>query len=628
SELGGAFFLGAPLPLADMVYALTEVKGEIRLVALNAATGKIDWSQQLAVLETMVGTEQLRRCSGLCPSYADGVLVCPTAAGAVVAIDLTTRSLLWGYQFARNDGNTPEVARLGMIRNPGLVPNNAANGNRWTDASVTIAAGHVLLTPPESNQLHCLNLLDGKLLWQKPRDDGLYIGCVFEEKVLVIGRNTIRALALRDGTPCWPEAALPLPVGSVPSGRGFFNGRRYHLPLTSAEVAAIDVETGQIVARSKSRTGTVPGNLICHRGAVISQSIECIERFDQRDDLWQQIGAAIEANPNDATALARRGELLLDEGNFREAAESLQKSYGFAADPRTRELLVDALLEGLRIDFPAYREQLVEIEKLIDQPAQRSTFLRLVAVGWQNAGNVPAAFEAYMHIAGLTAGANDLERVDHVLSVRRDRWVQARLKELLEAASPVDRSAMEKTIQARLELALQAAGTGELRTFLAYYGTLPIGDRAREALIPRLSEEGSLVEAEQLLKRLETSGEPRRAARATAQYAALLESAKRHEEAAIYYKRLLARFPDEECLEGRTGQQIVAAIPQNSELHKLLAPQDPWPVGAVEREEGKSPVGVVTRHFALELAGPLAPFYQDSTICVDQQQQSLVGFDG
>jgi outer membrane protein assembly factor BamB/tetratricopeptide (TPR) repeat protein len=628
SELAGAFFLGPPLPLADKVYALSELKGEIRLVALDAATGKVEWTQQLAVLETTLGTEQVRRSAGLAPSYSDGVLVCPTAAGAVVALDLTTRSLLWGYQYSRNDANGPEAVRLGMIRNPSLAANSVGSGQRWTDASVTIAAGHVLLTPPESNQLHCLNLLDGKLLWQKPRDDGLYVGCVHEDKVLVVGRNTLRALSLRDGSSAWNEAALPLPVGSVPTGRGFFNGTRYHLPLSTAEVAAIDVNTGQIVARSKSRTGTVPGNLICHRGAVISQGVDVIERFDQRDDLWQQIGAAIEANPKDAVALARRGELLLDEGNFRKATEDLKTSNEIAPDARTRDLLVDALLEGLRVDFPAYRDQLADIETLIDQSAQRGTFLRLVAVGWQNAGNAQAAFDAYMNIAGLGASTNELERVDHVLSVRRDRWVQARLKELLDAASPTDRAAMDKTIQERLAEAQRGAGPIPLRTFLTFYGTLPIGDVAREALVPRLAEEGMYAEAEQLLRRLEASGDPRRAARATAEYAGLLQSAKRYEDAAIYYRRLMDRFADEQCLDGKTGRQIVDALAENSDVKKLLAGADPWPVGVVEREEGKSPVGTVTRHFALDLTGSLAPFYEHATLCVDQQQQSLVGFDG
>ena len=67
SELAGAYFLGPPLPLGDRVYALTEIKGEIRVAALDSTTGKLDWSQQLAVLDTSLNTEPLRRGSALPP---------------------------------------------------------------------------------------------------------------------------------------------------------------------------------------------------------------------------------------------------------------------------------------------------------------------------------------------------------------------------------------------------------------------------------------------------------------------------------------------------------------------------------------------------------------------------------
>jgi outer membrane protein assembly factor BamB/predicted negative regulator of RcsB-dependent stress response len=626
SELAGSFFLGPPLPLADSVYALTELKGEIRLVALDSATGKLAWSQQLAVLETNWGMEQVRRASGVSPSYSDGVLVCPTSAGAVVALDMTTRSLLWGYQYSHSDG-AQEGIRVGIIRQPPTPMNNAAAG-RWSDATLTIAGGRVLLTPLESNQLHCLNLLDGKLVWQKPREDGLYVGCVHNDKVLVVGRNSVRALALADGEPVWAEASLPLPVGAVPSGRGFYNGRRYHLPLSTAEVAAIDMDTGRIVARSKSRSGTVPGNLICYHGAVISQSIDIIERFDQRDDLWQQIAATIAENPNDPGALARRGELLLDEGDFRKAVDDLRRSFAVEPDPRTRELLVDALLEGLRVDFKSYSDQLAEIEQLIEQTQQRGAFLRLAATGWQSLGDATAAFAAYMRIAALDDKLDDLERVDHALSVRRDRWVQARLKGLIDAASPAERAEMERTIRERYEAATRVAGATALRKFLAYFGSLPIAELAREELARRLIEEGALVEAEQLLAHLERSTDPRRAAAATARYAAMLESAGRHEDAATYYNRLLDRFADVECVEGKTGRQLISAIPEKSELAQALAPAEPWPVGIVEREDARGGGGVVNRHFALDLGGPLAPFYEYAALGLDQQQQVLFGLDG
>src|SRR5205823_2658415 len=144
------------------------------------------------------------------------------------------------------------------------------------------AGGRVIVTPIESvDLLHCLNLVDGKLVWNKPREDGLYVGCVDQERVLIVGRNHLRAYRLADGQPAWPEESVALPAGCVPSGRGFFDGARYYLPLSSAEVIAIDVKTGRTVAKAKSRSGNIPGNLICYKGAVVSQGVDQLESFYQ-----------------------------------------------------------------------------------------------------------------------------------------------------------------------------------------------------------------------------------------------------------------------------------------------------------------------------------------------------------
>ena len=170
AALAGVFFLGA-LPLAEHLYVLAEIKGEIRLLALNARTGVQQWSQQLAVLEQSIVDDSARRTAGVSPSYADGVLVCPTAAGAVVAVDLTTRSLLWGYQYHA----TPAPNRTRMRGFAIVTPAATADGDHWADASLTVADGHVLLAPRETieaadshAELHCLNLVDGALPGRSP----------------------------------------------------------------------------------------------------------------------------------------------------------------------------------------------------------------------------------------------------------------------------------------------------------------------------------------------------------------------------------------------------------------------------------------------------------------------------
>ncbi len=69
---------------------------ETRLVVLDAQTGKLQWSQQLTLSPTdRSAQDQLRQSQALSPSIADEVIVCPVGNGAIVAVDLLTRSLLW-----------------------------------------------------------------------------------------------------------------------------------------------------------------------------------------------------------------------------------------------------------------------------------------------------------------------------------------------------------------------------------------------------------------------------------------------------------------------------------------------------------------------------------------------------
>src|SRR5438876_7262028 len=140
--LAGAFFLGAPLPVGDQVYALAEFTGEIRLVCLDARTGGVDWKQPLANLEEQqISYDRSRRLAGASPSLADGILICPTSAGAVVAVDLATRTLRWGYQFKRTDIQTQFPGGRGFRGQ--MITTSTNTGNRWLDATATIADGCV-----------------------------------------------------------------------------------------------------------------------------------------------------------------------------------------------------------------------------------------------------------------------------------------------------------------------------------------------------------------------------------------------------------------------------------------------------------------------------------------------------
>ncbi|HEY5312337.1 MAG TPA: PQQ-binding-like beta-propeller repeat protein, partial [Pirellulales bacterium] len=513
SDLVGAFFLGAPLPLAGRLYVLAEIKGEIRLLALDAANGRVLWTQQLAVLEQGVMDTGVRHVAGLSPSYADGVLVCPTAAGAIVAVDLTTRSLVWGYQYPTTVPSTRMHFRGFPIGNP---ISSSGGNDHWFDATLALADGRVLLTPrdtPEEGddhaQLYCLDLADGKLLWNKPRDDGIFVGVVAKGKVLVVGRGSLRAYNLADGELAWKAGHVTLPAGAQPSGRGFYADGQYYLPLSTAEVVSVDLNTGRLAVRARSRSGDVAGNLLCYRGAVISQGVSQVECFYQVAELKREVARRLKQDPVDPAALAMQGELLLDEGKLDDAIGRLRHSFGLSAQPRTRQLLVDALLEALAREFATHRGSVAEVERLVDTPAERVRFLRALATGRQTLGELVPAFETYMQIVDLARPNADLDEIDRTLNCRRDRWVAARLAALRETALPADLAVMDRVVDQRLRQA-EAEVPQQLREFLAYFGHHPLADEARGMLLAALDdratgETGSLLERELLLRRLERS---------------------------------------------------------------------------------------------------------------------------
>ncbi len=361
--LANHFFLGPPLAYEGQLYVLAECNGAIRIVSLDPISGQQEWSQELAVVENGIGVDPFRRMAGATPSIDAGVIVCPTSAGGVVALELATRSLLWAYQYPRS-----RESRLDPQH--GYYP-KLRQGARWTDASATIAAGRVLLTPLESDEIHCLDLMSGDKLWTQKRGDHLYLACVQNKKVVLVGPKSLTALSLADGSPAWPQP-LALPKGAEPTGRGVYSGQRYYLPLSSAKVAEIDLAAGKIVRQAASPRGIVPGNLVWHQGAFISQSASYLEVFDELAALERNTREALAKNPEDAAALVRLAQIEL-AGETREnvkplasAIAHLRQAYAISPAPRTRSLLITSLLEGVRRKLTNARELSDALDDLIE----------------------------------------------------------------------------------------------------------------------------------------------------------------------------------------------------------------------------------------------------------------------
>jgi outer membrane protein assembly factor BamB len=661
--LAGSFFLGPPLPLMDQLFVLAESKGGIRLEALDAKTGAEIWAQQLADVERDILNDPLRRVAGVSPSYADGILVCPTGDKSIVALEAATRSLLWGYTYtAEVDLGQQQAAFFAMQGMPDVSLNV-----RWTDSSVVIADGYVLATPVDSNELHCLKLVDGTLCWTEPRQDDLYLACVHDKKAVLVGRQGVRALRLAppskeeverargekagkaepgqgdlSGDPAidpredsvrplaaWDGRKVAYPPGAAPSGTGFQSGDLYYVPLSNGEVIGIDLNEGRIVSTAKGR-GSVPGNLVCYKGKIVSQRADAVEVYYQLVALRKLVEHRLAANPDDAQALSLRGEILWREGNLAEAIRCFRRSLELAGNPGTRVLLRESLLDGLRVDFARVRSHADEIPPLCDEPAQQATYLCLMGSGLQRAGEFHAALEQYRRLVALDRRHRGMETIDKSLSVRRDRWLEGQLASLREAAPPDVKAELDGFVASSWQETQKAGTVQAMRQFLDYFAEQPLGIEARQALVHKYRQAGNFLAAEMLLGEEERSGDPRRMVAAAVEMADLLRQAGRPQDAAVYYRRLAGGMAGAAAPDGKTGKQWIESLPADDPVRPLLTAASPWPLGNVQVETiapKKAPMPTYNQ-FTIEFQGDRAPFFQETTVELHQVPPQLIGRDG
>ena len=118
--------------MGDQLFVLADYRGEIKLLALQlrktrdgdriVAHPDVLWSQTLIAPNEGVVRFPLRRMAGLSPSYAGGVLLCPTTSGAIVAVDPARRLLLWGVPLSDKHGERHQAAGMSSIAMPACPP--------------------------------------------------------------------------------------------------------------------------------------------------------------------------------------------------------------------------------------------------------------------------------------------------------------------------------------------------------------------------------------------------------------------------------------------------------------------------------------------------------------------------
>ncbi len=618
-ELAESFFLGAPLPLDQRLYVLLEQRGEIQLAVLDSSTGQLIWRQQLAHVEDRdITNNAKRRLAGATPTYSNGVLICPTSAGAVVAINLATRSLLWGRQYQSPPRSTPSVSRSKATLGP--------LSQRWLDASVTAAHGKIILTPLESNVLICLDLLDGSRLWSMPRNDLIYVACVHEDRVIVVGSSGLIALDIGSGKAVWPK---PVDLaGATPSGRGFRSGNRYFLPTSERELLEIDLIQGAIVDRVKTQ-GTL-GNLIAFKDGIVSSGVDWISAFHQLAPLKESIDKRLEANPEDTWALSRQSEVLLQEGKRSEALLVLRKTSKIVPNNwRVRGLMVQTLIDALAHDFSNREQTESELRKLIDTPEDRASLLRLLASGHERAGNHELAIDALIELAEmpqefytrLSIKDDSLDIVSPVHRVQRERWIRTRISSLLSAGDSAQRR-LDVQLPRRLQAA-RSEGVASLKRFVALFGPHDTANEARLELAAHIADRGQHLAAELLLTEVIAKGRPAQIALAEGLLAKVVRMSERLADAAIQYRRLRDHYADAIVADGLSGKEFFAKGLQDAALKPHLAELSAWPRGRTDTASGDIPGQVIQSYhkvYPFRLASIDGPKFNGLRLELDQNR--------
>lgn len=452
-QLAGAYFLGPPLPYEGELYCVIDVRGETKLAVLDASTGKLRWKQQLVQSSNpLLRSDTERRSQALSPTIADGVILCPTGVGAIVAVDLTSHGLRWGATYNTHRGNTNITFRQRGAFGSGS--EFSVSERRWQEPALIAQAGVVAVSPPESDEMFCRDVASGALrLAPQRRNAFRYIAGMRHGRLFAVGERQVVAIDLDSERPVWQ---CEFPTGLTLAGKGLWQADSLLIPLTENQLLRVSTEDGRVL--ETARVAQPLGNLFAYRDQLLSVSASAVTAYYTRDALSGQVAERLAANPDDTWALNQQSQLALAQGNLPQALQSLERSY--ALDPSsadTRYLLVDLLLDGLVRDFPSYEGLAHKYADIVEFGPQRFRFLQQLALGKIHSGQYLDAFQRLLSLIPQVGNtfASTLNRQSNVpleqgRQVDSDVWIATSLARAYAAASLEDRQAMQQMVEHEL----------------------------------------------------------------------------------------------------------------------------------------------------------------------------------
>ncbi|MGV3486863.1 MAG: PQQ-binding-like beta-propeller repeat protein, partial [Planctomycetaceae bacterium] len=509
--LAQAFFLGAPLPIEDALYVMAEISGDIVLLCLDSATGTERWRQQLLAIETgSIDTDPVRRVAGASASYQDGILVCTTGAGAIVAVDIHDRALLWGVTIERNDAINQSV----IVRRDGFIPDQLTK--RWWDATPVIVGKTVYVTPIEADRFFALDLLTGDKRWKefaRAQTGSRYLAGVHEDSIVLVGGDNVRAVDAKTGKTTWKTRSGWLDSGEQISGLGMFgmiehpaskeSVAAYYVPTSANRIIAVSLQDGS--ALEHQTTSFPAGNLIAVEGQIISQAATLLSVAEGQVSLAPKVAAALSSDPNNVIMMNRKAQLLMEQGQRVEALKWLDKARAIEPDNiEVQQLTINAMFGALRDDFAGNAQMLGVLDGLIDQPADRAELIKLQVRAAIVHKRPLEAVERLIDLSSLLptdpmlAAQTIGNEADAARQVSLDSWINARVMEALASAQPDQRDAIAAAVSTHLEK-YAANSTPQVQRLVLQFGSLPGAEPLIRQLLQRYTAEQQWLAMERVI---------------------------------------------------------------------------------------------------------------------------------
>ena len=247
TPLSACWITGVPAADGRILHCIAERQNEIHLVSLRTRTGEVLHDSLLCFPDHPITRDVSRRRVAATPTIHEGILLCPTGTGWVLAVDSLTRSVLWatqtGLPAASRRSNEPFVSMPLLQRSGRLLP-------RQTELHVFDSL--VVAVSCLSRGVCFMDAVTGELRerWQ-PTVQRAVVGTVRDGLLLYDPerRELLRVVAAT-GQIRWQRVLSD--DSGWPAGPGTVRGSRLFLATSTGTLLVLDTDTGQTMRAVES----------------------------------------------------------------------------------------------------------------------------------------------------------------------------------------------------------------------------------------------------------------------------------------------------------------------------------------------------------------------------------------